>query len=157
VQADRAELDLWNEATASVFVGGGGLIPQVEFGTVGLHLAPHGERAEPSQYDQQYLDLHSEEPSASMTSGTRSQTHDQEIPAAYQAHGPRRAYPIHPRDDTKTAQTWRTVTQRCGGAGCGHTCCGCGEAGVPPPGEAQHRAAFAAAWGYVDLNHGPRP
>jgi hypothetical protein len=43
-----------------------------------------------------------------------------------------------------------------------------GVRGVVPPGQhcgalgeggpaRDHRAAFAAAWGYVDLNHGPRP
>ena len=41
-----------------------------------------------------------------------------------------------------------------------------GGSGGRPPGPAlraqakvlvEHRAAFAAAWGYVDLNHGPRP
>src|SRR5207245_2709488 len=51
----------------SVLVGGGGLGPQVEFGTVGLDLAPDGERAKPERGEHDEF-LHSEEPSTSMTS-----------------------------------------------------------------------------------------
>src|SRR6202041_3552107 len=83
----------------SPFVGGGGLVPEVELGTVGLHLAPHGESAKSSQYDQQHLNLHSEEPSASMTFTARSQTYDQEIPAAYQAQSPPTLQPAPPADN----------------------------------------------------------
>src|SRR5713226_9935705 len=59
----------------SVLVGGGGLGPQVEFGAVGLDLAPDGERANPERAEHDEL-LHGEEPSTSMTSertgGSRS-------------------------------------------------------------------------------------
>src|SRR2546429_8008360 len=51
----------------SVLVGGGGLGPQVEFGAVGLDLAPDGERAKSERGEHDEL-LHSEEPSTSMTS-----------------------------------------------------------------------------------------
>ena len=45
----------------SILVGCGGLGPQVEFGAVGLDLAPHGERAYPERGEHDEL-LHSEEP-----------------------------------------------------------------------------------------------
>jgi hypothetical protein len=62
--SDTGEVSL---TAGSPLVDGGGLIPEIEFGPVGLDLPPHRERPESEQYDHQYLDLHSEEPSASMT------------------------------------------------------------------------------------------
>src|SRR5581483_11131274 len=62
-------------AARSVLVGCGGLGPQVEFGPVGLDLAPDGERAKPEHGEDDEL-LHSEESSSSMTSkaGRRTET-----------------------------------------------------------------------------------
>src|SRR4029077_17659882 len=57
----------WLRPRGAVLVGGGGLGPQVEFGTVGLDLAPDGERAKPERGEHDEL-LHSEEPFTSMTS-----------------------------------------------------------------------------------------
>src|SRR5207344_1928513 len=61
----------WLRPRGSVLVGGGGLGPQVEFGTVGLDLAPDGERAKPEYGERDEL-LHSEESSSSMTSKKRT-------------------------------------------------------------------------------------
>src|ERR1700751_940624 len=51
----------------SILVGGGGLGPQVEFGTVGLDLAPDGECAKPERGEHDEV-LPSEEASTSMQS-----------------------------------------------------------------------------------------
>src|SRR5689334_25033832 len=59
----------------SVLVGCRGLGPQVEFGPVGLDLAPDGERAKPEHGEDDEL-LHSEESSCSMTSKKRTADRD---------------------------------------------------------------------------------
>src|SRR4029077_4105797 len=119
----------WLRRRGSVLGGGGGLGPKVDFGTVGLDLAPDGERAKPERGEHDEL-LHSEEPFTSMTS-ERAGGSEIPPPQVYRSFAKPPRHPAPPADTPHRPE---------------------GPGFLPVV--ADERVAL---WGYVDLNHGPRP